>query len=441
VKQKAIFFFWLPLAFSWLLMTFEGPWVQGVISRKPDPETQLAAFGLVMSLSVTIEAPVIMLLATSTALSRDRQSYQVLWRYMMGVNLLVTIVAALMAFTPLLDVWLGAVLGIPQKIIDATRPGMMIMVMWSAFIGYRRFYQGILIRKNHTRAISNGTIVRIVVSAGLAFSLGGLTGFSGVVIGSLALVLAVGAEAVYIYWRARDDVDALLNTERDGDNEPLNYRTALRFHIPLAMTSLMTLLMRPVIDRGLASVDNPERALAAWPVVFAILLVMRSGGMAWQEVVIALSKGPKETRSLRRFTWALGLATSGLTLILAFTPLIDIYIGNILSVPENLHSRVMIGTRVAFLLPFLTVFQSYFRAMLMRSDTTSRIYQGMAISLLLTAAGMWVGVELGLAGLVAAGLSLTIAMGIETVFLWVSSAMSAEKLHIVWQKQPAPAGD
>jgi hypothetical protein len=52
----------LPLALSWLSMSFEGLWIQGVISRKPDAETQLAAVGLhgilAASLGLTIRLTV-----------------------------------------------------------------------------------------------------------------------------------------------------------------------------------------------------------------------------------------------------------------------------------------------------------------------------------------------------------------------------------------------
>jgi hypothetical protein len=59
--------------------------------------------GIVTSLSVTIEAPVIMLLATSTALCRDRAACLVLRRFMLWLILLLTAVAATVAFTPLYD--------------------------------------------------------------------------------------------------------------------------------------------------------------------------------------------------------------------------------------------------------------------------------------------------------------------------------------------------
>ena len=58
----------------------------------------LAAAGIVISLSVTIESPVIMLLATSTALATSPQAYRMLRRFVWHLNLLLTIIAATIAF-------------------------------------------------------------------------------------------------------------------------------------------------------------------------------------------------------------------------------------------------------------------------------------------------------------------------------------------------------
>ncbi len=433
MKQRTIFLFWLPLAFSMLLMTFEGPWVQGVISRKPDAETQLAAFGLVFSLQVTIEAPVIMMLAVGSALVRDRHSYRLLSRYVLLVNILLTGIAMLMAFTPLLDMWLGDVLGVPQKIIEATRPAMAIMILWSAFIGYRRFHQGILIRYQHTNIIGRGTIVRIVVSAGIAFALGLWSNLSGAVIGAYALVFAVAAEAVYIHWASQADVQKVTENERNAAYPALTYTTAMKFHIPLALTSLMTLLTRPIIERGLANADNAEKVLAAWPVIYAILLLMRSGGMAWQEVVITLSRSAESDQALRKFTWTLGLATTGILALVAWTPLINVYIGDILNVPTGIRSLVVLGAQVGFLIPLVTALQSYLRAVLMLADTTNPIYQGMFLSLILTGVIMWGGLAMNLDAIFMASFALTIGTLVELIFLWLAAAKNNEKLVQRWQ--------
>ena len=59
-----------PLAASWALMGIELPLVAAVMARFPEPDINLAAYGgIVFPLALIIEAPIIMLLAASTALS------------------------------------------------------------------------------------------------------------------------------------------------------------------------------------------------------------------------------------------------------------------------------------------------------------------------------------------------------------------------------------
>ncbi|NDJ84687.1 MAG: hypothetical protein GYB66_02270 [Chloroflexi bacterium] len=439
MSQRNILFFWFPLAFSWLLMTIAGPWIQAVISRQADAQTQLAAFGIVMSLSVTIEAPVIMLLGTSTALARDRQSYSILWRYMMLVNLFVTIVAAGFAFTPLFDLWLDGVLGIPEKIREAARPGMAIMLLWSALIGYRRFYQGILIRTEHTGVVGQGTILRIVVSMVVAVLLGVFSGWSGVAIGAMAMILAVGVEAVYAFWMSRGPVADVQQQARPPNVKPLSYRTAFKFHLPLALTSLLILLVRPMIEWGLARTDDAEAALAAWPVAYGILLITRAGGMAYQEVVIALGKGPQQTRALQQFAWGMGGSISLFLVVVAWTPLIDVYLGPILGAPQDLHPMVVNGARVAGLIPLLTTLHSYFRGLLMLADTTPPIYLAMFLNLIVTGGALLLALEMALPPLVSATVALTVGMLAEVAILWGRYLANRYKLADVWRRETASA--
>ena len=430
--------FWLPLALAWLLMTAEGLWIQGVISRKPDSETQLAAFGLMFSLSILIETPVIMLLATSSALSRDRQSFRVLWRFMMAINLLVTGVALLMAFTPLLDIYLGSLLHIPAHIIEATRPGMRVMVFWSSLIGYRRFHQGIIIRAGKTRYVGYGTLIRVGVSSGVAISLGALTQLAGAMTGALALVLAVFAEAIYTYLVSRVDVKRLLATARHRLSPALGYRAALRFHAPLAATSMVTLLIHPVIERGLASMPDATASLAAWPIIFTIMLVTRSGGMAFQEVVISLNDSAAHQRVLRAFTWRLGLTLSGLMTLFVFTPLIDVYSETIVQAPRHLRPLVLMGAQSAILLPLLTALQSYLRALLMLSRKTGAIYIAMIIGFLATALIAWAAIDARIHGILAASLALTLGMIIELAYLYAVLRRGTVALRAHWRSSMLP---
>ena len=438
MTYRKVLIFWLPLALAWLLMTMESAWIQGVISRKPDAETQLAAFGLMFSLSILIETPIIMLLATSNALSRDRQSFRLLWRFMLALNLLITIVAVLMAFTPLLDLYLGGMLQIPPHIVEATRPGMKIMVLWGAFIGFRRFYQGIIIRYGATRFVGYGTLLRVLVSGGVAMGLGAITTIAGTQLGALALILAVIAEALYTYRVSRPQVQQVLATPRPAEKAPLSFGQATRFHVPLAITSLITMLVHPAIERGLASMPDAAQSLAAWPMILSIMLMMRAGGMAYQEVVISLNESEHNHRLLRGFTLGMGCGLSAFMLLFSTTPMINFYLSTLLGVTADLHELVIIGAQAGFLLPLLTTLHSYFRALLMLSNRTAAIYQAITLGFALTAIIVWGGIALGLHGILAASLGLTLGQLFELSFLVIAYKRGKAALRLHWRTAIAP---
>ena len=126
MRQRDIFWFWLPLFASWLLMTAEGPLIAAAINRLPDEVIMLAAMGIVNSLAVTIESPIINLLATSTALVRDHASYLLVRRFTLHLCLILTAVAILVGYTPLFDALVPGLLDVPDEIARWVRPGLLV---------------------------------------------------------------------------------------------------------------------------------------------------------------------------------------------------------------------------------------------------------------------------------------------------------------------------
>ena len=190
MRQRDIFLFWAPLFASWLLMSAEGPIITAAINRLPDAVLMLAAQGIVTSLSVTIESPIINLLATATALTKDRSAYLLIRKFTLHWLILLTAISLLFSYTGVFDVVVMGWMGVPAQVAEWVRPGMRIMILWSAAIGWRRFLQGILIRFNQTCKIAWGTVARLVISGGSAIGLALWSGWPGVIIGATALMEA-----------------------------------------------------------------------------------------------------------------------------------------------------------------------------------------------------------------------------------------------------------
>jgi hypothetical protein len=139
VPLKRIFLTWWPLAASWLMMSMEGPLMSAIVARLVDPKINLAAYGgVVFPLALVIEAPIIMLLSASTAMSKDYPSYLKLRKAMNTLGGVFTGLHFLVAFTPLYFVVVNNILGVPQELVAPGRIGLMIMLPWTWAIGYRR---------------------------------------------------------------------------------------------------------------------------------------------------------------------------------------------------------------------------------------------------------------------------------------------------------------
>lgn len=418
MRQRDIFWFWLPLFASWMLMTAEGPIISAAINRLPDEVIMLAAQGIVMGLSVMIESPIINMLATSTALSKDWVAFRLLRRFTIHWAILLTVVTALVSFTPLFDVVVGRWLGVEPEVAYWVRPGMQIMLLWSAAIAWRRFLQGVLIRFKQTRRVAWGTAVRLVFSAGVVVGLAWGTDWPGIIIGAAALMAGVLAEAVYATWAVRPQLQhELAPTQPPAVGEPLTYNRLFWFHLPLALTSVLVLMLQPLVTSSLARLDNAILNLAAWPLVFQVSLMIRAPAFALPEVVIALTDGVENRQAIQRFTWWL---TGLVTVLMAFfvlTPLADWYLVTVQDTVPEVAALAGVGLLYLLPLPGMTVLVAWLRGSLIAHQLTRTVNEGMFINLGLTAAVLLLAVWLRWPGLIAAATALNIAIFVEMLYL------------------------
>jgi hypothetical protein len=422
LTQKRILFFWLPLASSWLLMMCEIPFISAALARLPEAQTMIAAFGITTSISITVESPVIMLLATATALAATQQAYLTIRRFTLHLMALCTLLQVLVAFTPLYGLVVSSWMGIPPAIAAAAQPGLQIMTFWTAAIGWRRFKQGVMIRFGQTRLIGIGTIVRLTFSAGSATVLALSERFSGVAVGSLALMAGVVAEMLYTQFASNATIAKLPIASSASESSArqfsnLSYASLLKYHAPLAAVSLLTLLGQPLIGAALARATHPEASLAAWPVVFSLIGIFRSLPMALPEAVIALQRGHDTQTALRRFCINVGLVTSGALLILAVTPLGHFYLTNLIGLKTDLAELALPGVLLGIAIPFIMAIQSFWRGLLMGRKSTTAVYIAMMINLLTLALALIGGVMFRAPGVQLAIVALTLSLITEGAFL------------------------
>jgi len=426
---RRIFKTWLPLAASWLLMGMELPILSAFVARLANPEINLAAYGgIVFPIALIIEAPVIMLLAASTALSKDWASYLKLRNYMFWAGALLTALHLLTALTPLYYFVAENLLDAPAEIIEPARLGLLIMTPWTWTIAYRRLNQGVMIRFGNANIVGIGTMVRLGMDL-LVLSIGYMSGWAGIVVATSAVAASVTTEAIYIGFRVQSVLRVKLKPAT-VIKPPLTYRAFAAFYIPLMMTSLLTLLIQPMGSAALGRMPRALESLAVWPVVSGFIFMLRSMGVAFNEVAVALLDEPFSFKPLRRFTILLSAATTAAILLIAATPLSRIWLQDISALSPALFKLARNGLWIGFLLPGLNALQSWYQGILLNTGKTRGISEAVVIFLVTTGLGLWAGVQYGeVTGLYVGLIAFSAGMLTQTSWLWFRSRIPMRRLY------------
>jgi hypothetical protein len=365
--------FYSPLALSWLCMAIESPVCVSAMSHAPDRELNVAAFNVLMAVALWIESPVIDLLATSTTLVAGPKSISRLKRFALWVMLLSTAVHGSLAFTPLFDIVAVPLLRMNPDQAERVRSGLQIMLLWSACIGWRRTLQGFLIRSGLTRAIGEGTLVRLTSLSITAFSLAYLTSLPGIRIAACALIVSVFSEAAFIHFAVRRSKADEHAFGRD-DHEPSGLEMA-RFHAPMTATTMIVLAANLLVAAAVNQLHDPVLSLASLQFCNSLLWLFRTTGYALPEVVITLGQDDESRRTLWKYCLGVGLGLSGLTLAFALVGLDRWFFRQVLGASPAAEERAHVMFLIAVLAPFIGPAQSYFRGTLtQRKKTVARLW-------------------------------------------------------------------
>jgi hypothetical protein len=422
---------WWPLAASWILMSFEPIVLSAVVARLANPETNLAAWGgVVFPVSLIIEAPIIMLLAASTALSKDLSSYQKLRRFMMSAGITLTVFHFLISFTSLYDIVVVGLIKPPVEIIEPARIGLRIMLPWTGAIAYRRFNQGALIRFGHSEVIGLGTLIRLITDIivfVIGFTIGGIP---GTVLAASAVATGVITEAVYTGLRVRpvlrDEISQAPQVE-----EPLTLRGFIEFYVPLALTSFLTLLILPLGSAAMSRMPSALESLAVWPVLSGLVFMLRSLGVAYNEVMVALLDEPKSYFALHRFGIVISSLATVFLVLIALTPLSEFWFERISALTPALAGLAQSALWFALPNPGLNVFTSFFQGILLHSRKTRGITESVVIFLIITGSILWIGVISQIAeGVHVAWLAFSLGFFAQTLYLWVRSRPERKLLKL-----------
>lgn len=389
LSNGQIFRFWSPLAATWLMMAVEGPFLAAVIARMGDTAHNLAAYGVAYAFALVAESPIIMLMSAAATLVKDADSYRRLRNFSVVLNLGVTLGLALLLVPPVFDLVGRRLIGLTPEVAQLTHISLVLLLPWPAAIGFRRFYQGVLIHGHQTRRVAVATSVRVVAMAATALVLYRFSALPGAYVGALGLCAGVIAEALLTRYLAAGAIAAALGQAPEPDAEVLGYREIGQFYLPLALTPFIGLCVHPMVTFFLGRGAFPVESLAVMPVLYGLTFVFRAIGLSFQEVALALvGKGFEHYRSIRNFAVGVAVAATAVLALIAFTPLSRVWFQVVSGLSPELAAFASPPLMIMAIIPALTVWISFQRSILMvgrvtRPITVATAIEAVAIFLLL----------------------------------------------------------
>ena len=371
LTYRKIFRVWSPLAATWLMMSAEGPFLAAIIARLEDPVYNLAAYGVAFSFAIIVEAPIIMMLSASTALVKDWDSFLRLRNFTYVLNVLITAVMLFVLWTPVFDWLTRDVILLPSPVADLTHRSLAIMLPWPAAIGFRRFFQGLMIRRGLTRRIGYGTAIRVSTMAAIAFLLYRFFSVPGAIVGAAALSGGVVVESVVTRFMASRAVKEIREAPPLEQNEHLTARRIVDFYLPLALTSVISLAVHPMVTYSLGRSHQALESLAVFPVIASVTFIFRSTALSYQEVAIAFLDDRRENfRRLARFATVLGVAATLGLMLIAFTPLSAVWFHDISGLSLELTEFSVLPLKILSFMPFFSVLLAFQRSIMVFGRNT-----------------------------------------------------------------------
>ena len=425
LTYKEILKFWCPLALMWIVMGLEMPTINSVIARMSFPKENLAIFGIIFALSLVIEGPIIQMLSAANALSTSYNNYKRLSKFLLFTLFILTAIHILCCMPQVFNFIAKKLFNLNDEFITPARITLTIMIPWTPAIGYRRMWQGVLIRAGKTYSVTVIMVIRMMATFIVLFIGFFFSNFRGCYIAAASLSIGVTTGAVVGGIFASKTIKEKKKVSEN--TTAISWKALCIFYLPLALTSFITMANRPIIAAGITRGIFPLESLAAWPVIYSFVNLFQSFPHSFQETAIALISGKKNNRMLLNSIIFIGAMTLLLYATAVLTPFGRVlFLSKISGLPKDLISISIVPLLIMVTVSLATPAIAWYRAVNIHNKTTGSVAIAVAINLTVVVITMsLLNLLFSIHGVRAAAISFTAAVCSEAIFLIISAKRTA----------------
>jgi progressive ankylosis protein len=302
---------------------------------------------------------------------------------------------------------------------------MTIVILWPLAIGWRRYFQGLLIHSGQSYAVAQAGIVRLL-AVGIILAGGFTLKTNGAVVAGMSLVWGVIAEAVTVTYLARKLGATKLPEVISTPELPQDLAGVWKFYAPLGGTMMLVWGARAALVGVVARANDGEIALAAWPAAWGLVLVIANSTRMVQQIIIRNRKLVPD-RVLIIFAITVGIVCSLILLLVSGTPMSEKAIGWFIGNDPELISRVRPVLLICAVIPLFVSVQNSVQGFLVSEGRTWGVNHAAWVGAIVMLGMAYLGVQLGQNGAIAAAIGMILGGMIEIGYLFYSWIWRAKK--------------
>ncbi len=196
VTYGALIRFFVPMTTTGVMFAISRPVLYAFVARTPNGLVSIAALRVAFDLSGVFQQAANQFRHFFVTFGLDDLAEK--RRFMVVINIGITLIMAALAVTPLANLLFGEVLGVTGDVLVFATEALLVMCLMPTVIIIRNYYHGLLMVRRRTSGMAVGGVLRVVViylTVQIAFSFGWLDH----IVATLILILGFVAETVVVY--------------------------------------------------------------------------------------------------------------------------------------------------------------------------------------------------------------------------------------------------
>ncbi len=341
-----------------------APALNGLMARSVEPEAAIGGYAIAMGVMGLVALPQMRIQQLTLVFLDDQGSLGRLRRFVAFFALLSGLAAAVVAFTPVLDLLLDGVFATTGVLRAESAAALVALAPFPVLAVVRTHLYGVALRIGRPRLVWLGTgagAVTVIVVAALVLW---LDPSAGAAIAAIAVTAGAGVETLVL---VVGTTGPLRRDLEPSDGSPPTYATLLRFFGPLLVAAFLPSVTQPVINAILTRAPEPEASVAAVSLTFGVNQIFLIALWGVQPTLLALMGRGESPAAARRFANVVGLITVVPAAVVAFIPpLTSLVVHEWLGATGRLQEMTEAGLRILALLPPILVQEAIFTSAILR---------------------------------------------------------------------------